>query len=84
MNTSFNGGLVNDDKRAIIWIPDGLIKLRPKTFEIKDLDYLINSSHLFARKFDDNVDNDIIDQLLQYINIPYDELESDRLLKSTI
>jgi len=63
MNTKFTGQLVNDDKRAIIWVPDGDIKLRPKTFTIDDLHFLNSESHLFARKFDDNVDNEIINQI---------------------
>lgn len=67
MNTSFNGILVDDDKRAIIWIPDGDIKLRPKTFTETDLDFLQKGDHLFARKFDDNVDDKIINSIeLQY------------------
>ncbi|KFF00024.1 glycosyl transferase [Chryseobacterium luteum] len=69
MNTSFNGTLVNDDKRAIIWIPDGDIKLRPKTFTISDLAFLQKGDHLFARKFDDNVDGEIIG----HIKKQYDE-----------
>ncbi|MDR6546572.1 hypothetical protein J2810_002631 [Chryseobacterium rhizosphaerae] len=69
MNTSFTGTLVNDDKRAIIWIPDGDIKLRPKTFTKTDISFLQTGNHLFARKFDDNVDNKIID----YIKMKYDE-----------
>lgn len=69
MNTSFKGTLINDDKRAIIWIPDGNIKLRPKTFTKNDLAFLQKGDHLFARKFDDNVDNTII----EYIKIQYDQ-----------
>ena len=82
MNTSFNGEIINDDKRAIIWIPDidielhsktftesdtesliasGKIKLRPKTFAIQDLSFLLASNALFARKFDENMDSNILD-----------------------
>ena len=64
MNTSFVGNLINDDKRAIIWIPDGNIKLRPKTFTGEDLQYLLEGDNLFARKFDDTIDKDIIDDIL--------------------
>ncbi|MDX1959981.1 MAG: beta-1,6-N-acetylglucosaminyltransferase [Leptospiraceae bacterium] len=63
MNTSFIGNIINDDKRAIIWIPDGNIKLRPKTFTILDADFLMNNEHLFARKFDANIDENIINQV---------------------
>lgn len=69
MNTSFKGTLVNDDKRAIIWIPDGDIKLRPKTFTKSDLEFLQKGNHIFARKFDDNVD----DQIIDHIKTQYDE-----------
>ncbi len=67
MNTSYKGTIVNDDKRAIIWIPDGDIKLRPKTFTIDDLDFLSRSNCLFARKFDDKTDVAIINALAKEI-----------------
>lgn len=63
MNTTFDGVLIDDDKRAIIWIPDGDIKLRPKTFTNEDFNFLQLGGHLFARKFDDNVDDKIIDNM---------------------
>jgi hypothetical protein len=70
MNTTFSGTLINDDKRAIIWIPDGDIKLRPKTFTINDVKFLLEGEHLFARKFDDNIDSNIIDKLKIHFNLP--------------
>ena len=73
MNTSFKGTLVNDDKRAIIWIPDGDIKLRPKTFTENDLEFLQKGNHLFARKFDDAVDNKIIDGIKTHYDEPLKE-----------
>jgi hypothetical protein len=63
MNSSFNGEIVSNDMRAIIWIPDGNIKLRPKTFTTEDIDFLLLGDNLFARKFDDNIDSDIINIL---------------------
>ncbi|HEY0297722.1 MAG TPA: beta-1,6-N-acetylglucosaminyltransferase [Arachidicoccus sp.] len=69
MNTSFDGILINDDKRAIIWIPVGDIKLRPKTFTKEDLNFLHLGENLFARKFDDNVDGTIIDAMKSNYNI---------------
>ncbi len=84
MNTGYANHLVNDDKRAIIWIPDmgadpslgnltpgstqaliasGEIKLRPKVFTINDLPFLQRSNALFARKFDETVDSEILDAL---------------------
>ncbi|MDP9959754.1 beta-1,6-N-acetylglucosaminyltransferase [Chryseobacterium lathyri] len=74
MNTSFDGILVDDDKRAIIWIPDGDIKLRPKTFTETDLDFLQTGNHLFARKFDDNVDSKIIGYIKDQYNEPFKTL----------
>ncbi|MCZ2249547.1 MAG: beta-1,6-N-acetylglucosaminyltransferase [Bacteroidia bacterium] len=70
MNTSFDGKLINDDKRAIIWIPDGDIKLRPKTFTEDDINFLLEGDNLFARKFDDNIDNNIIDSMENYFDLP--------------
>ena len=84
MNTGLSGNIINDDKRAIIWIPDialkiqkgvntkkdtqsqidsGKIKLRPKIFSVKDTKFLLASEAFFARKFDETVDSQIIDQL---------------------
>lgn len=70
MNTSFDGKLVNDDKRAIIWVPDGEIKLRPKTFTKDDIAFLLDGENLFARKFDDNIDDNILDLLECYLDVP--------------
>ncbi len=74
MNTSFAGTLINDHKRAIIWIPDGDIKLRPKTFTATDLDFLLEGEHFFARKFDDPVDAEIIDSIKTYDHQPLTQL----------
>lgn len=63
MNTSFSGMLINNDKRSIIWIPDGSIKLRPKTFTLADLPFLLATDDLFARKFDSEHDISIINAL---------------------
>lgn len=63
MNTSFDGTIVNDDKRAIIWIPDGTIKLRPKTFTKEDMPFLLAGDNLFARKFDEIEDAAVLEIL---------------------
>lgn len=88
MNTGRGGSIINDDKRAIIWVPDidtnkkpgnsrnntkfliasGKIKLRPKTFTLKNLPFLLASKSLFARKFDETVDSEILDMLEININ----------------
>jgi hypothetical protein len=75
MNTSFDGVIINDDKRAIIWIPDGDIKLRPKTFTDDDVKFLLEGNNLFARKFDDNIDSNIIDNMEIFFNHPLNKVE---------
>ncbi|SMC65882.1 beta-1,6-N-acetylglucosaminyltransferase [Moheibacter sediminis] len=87
MNTSYDGILVDDDKRAIIWIPDGDIKLRPKTFTKTDFAFLHLGENIFARKFDDNVDNEIINDMKSYYHAPFNPSEkkfsiAKQLLKS--
>lgn len=63
MNTSYVPNLVNDDKREIDWIPMGTIKLRPRDFTIDDAELLTTSPHLFARKFDETLDAEILNVL---------------------
>lgn len=84
MNTSFTGTLINDDKRAIIWIPDGDIKLRPKTFTQTDLGFLLEGNHLFARKFDNNVDDTIIESIKTNYNEPFKEFVEIKNVKNNI
>ena len=60
MNTSYKGAIVNDDKRTIDWVPQGTIKLRPRVFTFQDADFLMASPDLFARKFDESVDAEIL------------------------
>ncbi|MBU1345728.1 MAG: beta-1,6-N-acetylglucosaminyltransferase [Alphaproteobacteria bacterium] len=60
MNTSAHGEVVNDDLRTIDWIPDGDIKLRPRTFTAADVHLLRSGKDQFARKFDANVDSEIL------------------------
>lgn len=84
MNTSFEGILVDDDKRAIIWIPDGDIKLRPKTFTHEDVDFLHLGDNLFARKFDDNVDNHIIDEMQSHYNTALKKVDQHSSITSSI
>jgi len=63
MNTSYKSNIVNDDKRTIDWVPMGTIKLRPRDFTIRDANFLMASPDLFARKFDETVDSDILSLL---------------------
>lgn len=68
MNTSYKGTIVNDDKRTIDWVPMGTIKLRPRDFTFQDADFLMASQDLFARKFDETVDGDILSILESHLS----------------
>lgn len=63
MSTASHGEIVSDDMRAIDWVPDGDIKLRPRTLTAVDAAMLMAGPNLFARKFDLGVDSQIIDLL---------------------
>lgn len=60
MNTTFKSKIIFDDKREIDWVESSDIKLRPRDFLTGDSDMLINSSNLFARKFDETIDSNIL------------------------
>jgi Core-2/I-Branching enzyme len=49
-------------------IESGEIKLRPKTLTMEDLPYLLASDALFARKFDETIDGEILDELEKVIS----------------
>ncbi len=49
--------------RLIDWVPDGDIKLRPRTLGRADAKRLISSKCLFAQKFDLTVVDDILGEL---------------------
>ncbi len=70
MNAAPHGKIVRDDLRMIDWVPDGDIKLRPRTYGIADANNLMNSPDLFARKFDAQEDSDILDILEKHIRQP--------------
>ncbi len=63
MSDGAHGEIVNSDMRAIDWVADGDIKLRPRTYRAADAPALLASGNLFARKFDLTVDAEIIDIL---------------------
>ncbi len=69
MNTSFKETIINDDKRVVIWIADGDIKLKPKTLTGSDIDFLMQGDNLFAREFDVNIDALVLDFLEESIKI---------------
>ena len=63
MNGAPHGEIVPDDLRMIDWVPDGAIKLRPRTYRSADASELSLSPCLFARKFDATEDSAILDLL---------------------
>lgn len=71
MNGFLHGNVVvDDDLRTIDWVPDGDIKLRPRTFTKDDATWLTLSPDLFARKFDMNEDREIFDLLEHHLASP--------------
>ncbi|WP_103867333.1 beta-1,6-N-acetylglucosaminyltransferase [Aquimarina sp. I32.4] len=68
MNTSFKETIVNDDKRAVIWIADGDFKLKPKILIDSDIDFLMQGDNLFARKFDERIDKSILNILEEFLD----------------
>ncbi|MEP7316511.1 MAG: beta-1,6-N-acetylglucosaminyltransferase [Sphingomicrobium sp.] len=63
MNSPGHGRVMNDDLRSIDWVPDGDIKLRPRTFVTADAARLMASPNLFARKFGADEDSHILSSL---------------------
>lgn len=55
--------IVNDNVRYIDWKRGG-----PYTFTIDDYDELIQNEKLFARKFGENVDMEIVNKLYEYVS----------------
>ncbi|MCY1672622.1 glycosyl transferase [Novosphingobium sp. SL115] len=70
MNIGNHGIVINDDLRMIDWVPDGTIKLRPRNFEENDIFQLKISRDLFARKFDAEIDSQILTMLERHIQSP--------------
>lgn len=70
MNSPNQGEVMNDDLRTIDWVPDGDIKLRPRTFVTADALRLTLSPDLFARKFDMNEDAMIFDLIEAHLKTP--------------
>lgn len=62
-NSPYKENIVNNSLRFIDWE-----RGKPYTFTIEDYDMLIHSPDLFARKFDENIDSDIIDLILHEVS----------------
>lgn len=59
-NSIYQKDMVNDNLRYIDWSEK---KASPKTLTMNDLQNLVESGKLFARKFNEHVDNHIMDKL---------------------
>jgi hypothetical protein len=64
MNSSYASSVTNDDMRAITWPANSY---RPKVYTMEDLPELLQSRALFARKFDADIDSEILEQLTHAI-----------------
>lgn len=53
----------HENLRLIEWISGS----HPKTFSINDIDHLLTSDLMFARKFDDNIDQNVIDVIVENV-----------------
>lgn len=60
LNSEFKNNCINDNLRYLIWGVG-----TPINFQMKDYENIKNNinNNIFARKFDENIDNDIIDKL---------------------
>jgi hypothetical protein len=67
MNAFPRAAVVNNDMRAIDWVPDGDIKLRPRTFIAEDAPLLLAGDNFFARKFDSSEDSRVLDLIEAHI-----------------
>ena len=67
MNSGDQGIIMNDDLRMIDWVPDGDIKLRPRNYIKSDLEHLVRSNDLFARKFDAEENDEVLTSLERHL-----------------
>lgn len=70
MNSGDQGMVMNDDLRMIDWVPDGDIKLRPRDYDVADIEQLRRSPDLFARKFNAENDPEVMTLLERHLRTP--------------
>ncbi|WP_302279610.1 beta-1,6-N-acetylglucosaminyltransferase [Brachyspira pilosicoli] len=65
LNSEFNNNCINDNLRYLIWGVG-----TPINFQMKDYENIKNNinNNIFARKFDEDIDNTIIDKLYEDLN----------------
>lgn len=56
-----------DDLREIDW--ERRVKDSPHVYTIEDLQRLKQSTKLFARKFDEKIDSQVIDAIIEYVEL---------------
>lgn len=66
LNSPLASTVINGHLREIDFPPH---KPHPRTFRAADFERLMQSSKFFARKFDDNVDSEILDRLSQRLGL---------------
>lgn len=68
VNSELKNTIVNDNKWYVDWSDhiNGLNKGNPNILTINDFDKMVKSNKFFARKFDEKVDNKILDMLDDY------------------
>lgn len=86
MNTSYEGGIVNDCKREVDWIMYGNVRLRNRVFTLDDANRLLKSTGLFARKFDEDIDGQILELLESNLHLDREELPGfqSMMIKSSL
>ena len=69
LNSELKNNCINDNLRYIDWSEQK--GSSPKTFKITDYNSIKNgiNNNIFARKFDENIDNDIIDKLYKDLEV---------------
>lgn len=60
MSSPLAGSIVDDDRRFMIWPPE---ENSPRVLTLADLDAMLASTALFARKFDERIDAAVLDAL---------------------
>jgi hypothetical protein len=77
LNSPLRDSVLNNDLRHIDWSKP----TRPAILGVDDLEALLNSPHLFARKFDATVDAQVLDLLDQRIEL---DLLDQRIVKAAV
>jgi hypothetical protein len=63
-NSELMSSIKNDDLRYTDWSMGGS---HPKLLTLEDYNKIINSGKIFARKFDDTIDAEVIDKIYQHV-----------------